>query len=97
MVDADIDPTGMVEFFQIMEQEEDELTEMIPLWMRSHPEHEERIVVLQAKIGALPMKDYPPLDMNWDAVKAELGVEPEGSNEKTDIEEPSELEEAQTE
>ena len=97
MVDASIDPTGMVEFFQIMEQEEDELTEMIPMWMRSHPEHEERIVVLQAKIGALPMKDYPPLDMNWDAVKAELGVEPEDSNEKTDLEEPSELEEAQTE
>ena len=50
--------------------------------------HEERIVVLQAKIGALPMKDYPPLDI-WDAVKAELGVEPEDSNEKTDLEEPS--------
>ena len=77
MVDAGIDPTGMVEFFQIMEQEEDELTEMIPLWMRSHPEHEERIVVLQAQIGALPKKDYEPLDLNWGAVKAELGVEPE--------------------
>ena len=50
-----------------MEQEEDELTEMIPLWMRSHPEHEERIVVLQAQIGALPMKDYQPLDLDWDA------------------------------
>ena len=72
MVDAGMDPSGMVEFFQIMEQEEDELTEMIPLWMRSHPEHEERIVVLQAQIGALPMKDYPPLDLDWDAVKAEL-------------------------
>ena len=72
MVDAGIDPTGMVEFFEIMEQEEDEITEMIPLWMRSHPEHEERIVVLQAQIGALPMKDYPPLDMDWDAVRAEL-------------------------
>ena len=82
MVDAEIDPTGMVEFFQIMEQEEDELTEMIPLWMRSHPEHEERIVVLQAQIGALPMKDYPPLDMDWDAVKAELGVEKEQVKEE---------------
>ena len=58
--------------FQIMQQEEDELTEMIPLWMRSHPEHEERIVVLQAQIGALPKKDYEPLDLDWDAVKAEL-------------------------
>ena len=63
-----------------MEQEEDELTEMIPLWMRSHPEHEERIVVLQASTGALPMKDYEPLDMTGDVVKAELGVEPEGVN-----------------
>ena len=72
MVDAGIDPTGMVEFFQIMKQEEDELTEMIPLWLRSHPEHEERIVVLQAQIGALPSKDYQPLDMDWVAVKAEL-------------------------
>jgi beta-barrel assembly-enhancing protease len=70
LVDAGIDPTGMVEFFQIMEQEEDELTELIPLWMRSHPEHEERIVVLQANIGGLPLKDYEPLDMDWDAVKA---------------------------
>ena len=87
MVDAGIDPTGMVEFFQIMEQEEDELTEMIPLWMRSHPEHEERIVVLQAQIGALPMKDYPPLDLDWDAVKAELGVEPEGEEVEKDPEE----------
>lgn len=78
MVDAGIDPTGMVEFFQIMEQEEDELTELIPLWMRSHPEHEERIVVLQAQIGALPTRDYEPLDLDWGAVKAELGVEPEG-------------------
>ena len=81
MVDAGIDPTGMVEFFEIMEQEEDELTEMIPLWMRSHPEHEERIVVLQAQIGALPMKDYPPLEMDWDAVQTELGVELEGKEE----------------
>ena len=87
MVDAGIDPTGMVEFFQIMEQEEDELTEMIPLWMRSHPEHEERIVVLQAQIGALPMKDYPPLDMDWDAMKAELGVESEGEQVEKDPEE----------
>ena len=70
LVDAGIDPAGMVEFFQIMEQEEDEVTELIPLWMRSHPEHEERIVVLQASIGGLPLKDYQPLDMDWDAVKA---------------------------
>ena len=55
-----------------MKQEEDELTEMIPLWLRSHPEHEERIVVLQAQIGALPSKDYQPLDMDWVAVKAEF-------------------------
>lgn len=73
LVDAGIDPTGMVEFFQIMEQEEDELTELIPLWMRSHPEHEERIVVLQANIGGLPLKDYEPLDFDWDAVKAAVG------------------------
>ena len=87
MVDAGIDPSGMVEFFQIMEQEEDELTEMIPLWMRSHPEHEERIVVLQAQIGALPMKDYEQLDLDWDAVKAELGVEPEDEQVEKDPEE----------
>ncbi len=91
MVEAGIDPTGMVEFFQIMEQEEDELTEMIPLWMRSHPEHEERIVVLQAKIGALPTQNYQPLDMDWDAVKTELGVQLEKvPNEKTEMEEPRE-------
>ncbi len=93
MVDAGIDPSGMVEFFQIMEQEEDELTEMIPLWMRSHPEHEERIVVLEARIGALPMKDYEPLDMNWDAVKAELGVEPEGEQVEAVAPEATEKEE----
>lgn len=75
LVDAGIDPNGMVEFFQIMEQEEDELTEMIPLWMRSHPEHEQRIVVLQAQIGALPVQTYQPLDLDWDAVKTELGVD----------------------
>jgi len=91
MVEAGIDPTGMVEFFQIMEQEEDELTELIPLWMRSHPEHEERIVVLQAQIGALPTQNYQPLDMDWDAVKTELGVQLEKvPNEKTEMEEPRE-------
>ena len=58
-----------------MEQEEDELTEMMPLWMRSHPEHEQRIVVLQAQIGALPTQTYQPLAMDWDAVKSELGVD----------------------
>jgi predicted Zn-dependent protease len=75
LVDAGIDPNGMVEFFQVMEQEEDELTEMIPLWMRSHPEHEQRIVVLQAQIGSLPTQTYQPLDLDWDAVKTELGVD----------------------
>ena len=75
LVDAGIDPNGMVEFFQVMEQEEDELTEMMPLWMRSHPEHEQRIVVLQAQIGALPTQTYQPLEMDWDAVKSELGVD----------------------
>ena len=47
------------------------------------------------------MKDYAPLDLDWDAVKAELGVEPEdepvAEPENTEMEEPSELEEAQAE
>ena len=77
LVDAGIDPNGMVEFFQVMEQEEDELTEMMPLWMRSHPEHEQRILVLQAQIGALPVQTYQPLEMDWGAVKSELGVDVE--------------------
>jgi len=28
--------------------------------------------VLQASIGGLPLKDYEPLDVDWDAVKAAL-------------------------
>ena len=75
LVDAGIDQQdGGV--FQVMEQEEDELTEMMPLWMRSHL-NRQRILVLQAQIGALPVQTYQPLEMDWGAVKSELGVDVE--------------------
>ena len=46
------------------------------------------------------MKDYAPLDLDWDAVKAELGVEPKdepvAEPENSEMEEPSALEKVRT-
>jgi len=65
LLQGNIDPSGMVDFFKIMESEEGEIEEMIPLWMRSHPETESRIESLQAQIQSLPEKKYVDLNINW--------------------------------
>ena len=72
LVAANLDPNGMVELFQIMMEEDSEVEEMIPLWMRSHPKHEERIQTLQQQIKLLPQSKLEPLDIDWKEYKRKL-------------------------
>jgi len=75
-----VDTQGMVEFFQILDTdpEKSEIEDMIPTWIRSHPENQERITHLQATIESqsLPQHEVQPLvetlHLEWDAYKEKL-------------------------
>lgn len=75
-----VDTQGMVEFFQILDTdpEKSEIEDMIPTWIRSHPENQERISHLQATIESqsLPQHEVQPLvetlHLEWDAYKEKL-------------------------
>ena len=75
-----IDTQGMVEFFQILDAdpEKSEIEDMIPTWIRSHPENQERISNLQEAIDSqsLPQKEVLPLvdklHIEWDVYKEKL-------------------------
>ncbi len=69
LVRADIAPDGMASFFRTLATE----APQIPIaLLSSHPATEERIAAIEAGIQALPKKNYPPLAIDWPAVKASL-------------------------
>ncbi|WP_273455194.1 M48 family metallopeptidase [Nevskia ramosa] len=66
---ADIAPEGMATFFRTLAKEAPQMPIAL---LSSHPATEERIAAIEAGIQALPKKDYPPLAIDWPAVKASL-------------------------
>lgn len=72
LIAAQIDPSGLERFFQRVEEIMGEIPDSLT-WLSTHPQHQERIDSVRnyvAEHGA--GVEWIPLDIDWEAVRAEL-------------------------
>ncbi len=69
---AGIDPNGMPSLFELLKDEHGEVPEAL-VWISTHPDHASRIEETKKMIQSLPSKAYTPLDIDWDALQAQVG------------------------
>jgi Zn-dependent protease with chaperone function len=65
---AGIDPAGLTDFFQTLEDEHGELPG-VASWISTHPQHDDRIATIEDQLASLPDKEYVPLEIDWNAVQ----------------------------
>jgi predicted Zn-dependent protease len=66
LIAAHIDPEGLAEFFETLEEEQDG---EIPVWMSTHPKPGGRAQAVRDQVFELSSTpDWEPLDIDWDAV-----------------------------
>lgn len=65
---AKIDPSGMAEFFAIMEENHDDLPGIFA-WVSTHPDPASRIANVEAQVAGLPPQEYQPIEVDWPLVK----------------------------
>ena len=65
MLDAAmIDPAGIMQFFEMLEEDKDTIT--LPIaWMSSHPQHADRVASIQQQIATFGERSYEPLAVDW--------------------------------
>lgn len=68
---AGIDPQGMAQFFQLLEEQHTGLPGMLT-WVSTHPDHASRIATVKAQVAALPQREYQPIDLDWAAIQARV-------------------------
>ncbi len=71
MLDANLDPKGMIDFFEKLHHEHGGMDEATS-FMSTHPATSERIKILQKK--ALSKKDYTPIDVDFEQFKKDIDV-----------------------
>jgi predicted Zn-dependent protease len=72
LVRAGITPQPMADFFGRLARNESSRPGAGIL--ATHPSSQQRMQALQAQIGALPARSYPPLDIDWPALRAALAA-----------------------
>jgi beta-barrel assembly-enhancing protease len=70
LVAAQISPQGMPEFFAGLAKKEAQGPDLSMI--STHPPSQERMELLQQEIRRLPVRNYPPLDLDWKTIKATL-------------------------
>lgn len=70
LVKANISPQGMPEFFGKLAKKESGGPDLSML--STHPASQERMKMLQERISQLPARSYPPLNLDWERIKASL-------------------------
>lgn len=79
--EADVDPSGMAEFFQIMEREHGDLPGFAS-WISTHPDHASRIENVKAIVAGLPQREYRPLKLDWADLKQRVkSLDPNGGTD----------------
>lgn len=72
LVEADIDPRGLVRFFEALKKEHGDLPGMAG-WLSTHPQTEARIAAVEAQIAAAPARQYRPIEVDWAAMRQRVG------------------------
>ncbi|HRV82762.1 MAG TPA: M48 family metallopeptidase, partial [Planctomycetota bacterium] len=72
LIDAGINPEGLVQFFELMRAEVGDVPAAMS-WVSSHPRFDERIAAIRADLAtrALP-EQWQPLDLDWEQLKQDL-------------------------
>ncbi|MFT4537692.1 MAG: Zn-dependent protease with chaperone function [Planctomycetota bacterium] len=68
---ARIDPSGLAGFFEILEREHGSQAEPAT-WMRTHPEHLDRIHAIEQQIAERTLPEFEDFDFDWAEVQARL-------------------------
>lgn len=69
LIAAEIDPTGLSEFFEIMEAEYGDVPDSLA-WASSHPQFKQRIATIEEALAASEHPQYwAPIDVDWEAVQ----------------------------
>ncbi len=74
LVDANIDPSGMIRFFETLQREYADVAELEEglSFLSSHPTTKERIQSLETRASEYPDQDYRSLEVPFQALKAEV-------------------------
>jgi predicted Zn-dependent protease len=70
--EAGIDPKNMADFFQMLEQNEGDIPDMLA-WISTHPQHADRIAKINDYQKQIPQKPYRLLELPWEEVQNQLG------------------------
>ena len=74
---ANMDPSSMARFFEILEEKHGDVPDMLA-WISTHPQHADRIASVKALVNSLPQKDYLPVEeLDWHAVKDRAAGNPD--------------------
>ena len=65
---AALDPLSMARFFEVMQEQGDDLPAPLE-WISTHPDHQSRIISIREQMGQLPQQKYKPLDIDWDDIQ----------------------------
>ncbi len=73
LLEADIDPKGLSQFFQMLQQQQG-LAGAVPEFLSSHPETTSRIEAIEAFLATQPQADgdYTPIATEWSSMKKAL-------------------------
>ncbi len=67
---AGLDPSGLADFFRLLEGERGSELGGALEWLSTHPDHESRIAHVEELSRTLPAAPRRPLEADWEAVKA---------------------------
>lgn len=72
---AGLDPEGLAEFFENLEQQPGSELSGAMNWLSTHPDHRSRIDHVHELMDALPAAQLRPLESDWAAVRAAIGAD----------------------
>lgn len=68
---ADIDPTALANFFELLRQEHGDQPAAVN-WLSTHPDLRRRIAAIRVLAAELGPREWEPLDLDWAAVRSGL-------------------------
>ncbi|MFT5049359.1 MAG: putative Zn-dependent protease [Chlamydiales bacterium] len=68
LVDAQVDPHGLIAFFEHIEELQGELPAALE-WLSTHPETGGRIASVRSRIAELDEREALPFDIDWEALR----------------------------
>ncbi len=72
---AGLDPEGLAEFFETLEEQPGSELAGAMNWISTHPDHRSRIDHVHELMKEFPAAELRPLESDWQAVRAAIGAD----------------------